>query len=85
MLSFISVNNKQQDRTYIMIYNKEVDGIEDDTSLDIEVVSGGIVEVMTYTPRVCCTAIVKLDENSLDELIASLIDAKNLISQEYNK
>ncbi len=63
-----------------MIYKKEVGGIEDDTSVDIEVVPGGIIEVMTYSPRLCCTATVKLDENSLDELIAALIDAKNLIS-----
>jgi len=64
-----------------MIYNKEVYGIEDSTSVDIEVVAGGVIEIMTDAPRTCCVSIVKLNENILDELIAALIEAKSLINQ----
>ena len=64
-----------------MIYNKEIYGIEDSTSVDIEVMAGGIVEIMTDAPRACCVSIVKLDEKSLDELISSLIEAKNLLGK----
>ena len=68
-----------------MIYNKEIYGIEDSTSVDVEVKNGGVIEIMTDAPRTCCVAIVKLDENSLDELIATLIEAKSLISQGDSK
>tara|TARA_R110000851_G_scaffold223056_1_gene375954 strand:- start:265 stop:471 length:207 start_codon:yes stop_codon:yes gene_type:complete len=68
-----------------MIYNKEVYGIEDSTIVDIEVVAGGVLSITTDAPRTCCVSIVKLDENSLDELITALIEAKSLINQGDSK
>jgi hypothetical protein len=66
-----------------MNYNNEILGIESNTCVDIEVMDGGIVEILTDGPDNCCVAIVKLDENGLDELIASLIEAQNSISKKY--
>ena len=60
-----------------MSLNIEIKGIEDGTTVDIEVCNG-VIKVMTDTPRTCCVAIVKLDK----QRVLSLIDALNSALEE---
>ncbi len=62
-----------------MKYNKEIYGIEG--SVDIEVMEGGIVEIMTDAPKSRRGPILKLDKKGLGKLIDSLIEAKDLLSK----
>ena len=59
--------------------NSEIEGIEIGTSVDVELCKEGIVEIMTDAPRTCCVAVVKLDMEGLNKLIASLQLAKVMI------
>ena len=68
-----------------MKYNKDIHGIGEDTNINIEVRDGGIIEVFTDSPRVCCVSIVKLDINMLDNLILALVEAREIINQGNSK
>lgn len=59
--------------------SEEIEGIELGTSVDVELMANGFVEVFTDSPGVCCVSIVKLDKGGVDKLIAALQKVKELL------
>jgi hypothetical protein len=59
----------------------EISGIEFNTSVEVELIEQGIVEIFTDAPKTCCVSVVKLDAKGVDKLIVALQQAKKLIEE----
>ena len=65
--------------------NRSISGLVTDTIIDIELENDGTVEIYTDAPKTCCVAVVKLDERGLDDLIDTLLLARQLIKLKGGK
>ena len=60
--------------------NIEIEGIEEKTTVDVEVCNG-VIEIMTDDENQCCVAIVKLNKKKALSLISALNVAINELGE----
>ena len=61
--------------------DRGIEGLAVLTTVNVELRKGGIVKIYTDAPRSCCVAVVELSGRYLDDLIDTLLLARQLIKE----